>query len=405
MKSRMFTYIIAMTLFAALAIPLPLAAQEQQPNKQQPRYKLVDLGTFGGPTTYFPNGFDGFLNNQGTAAGWADTPTPDPYPGFCFNPDCFVSHAFQSQNGVLTDLGALPGGSSSSAFWISGNGLIIGQSQNGVIDPLTGIPEGDAVLWKDDQITNLGTLGGNFSVTQAVNNQGRIVGAALNAIPDPISFLGTQIRAFLWQDGTMQDLGTLGGPDAWGFLVNERGQVAGWSLTNSTPNPVLDSCGFGTTFPTQDPFLWENGSMIDLGTLGGTCGYPTAINNRGQVVGDSDLTGDLLIRPFLWTKSQGMRDLGTLGGNTGFANWINEAGDIAGKGDLPGLLSPQNHHAILWRNGVMIDLGTLPGDSSSNAYYVNSRGQVVGTSEDRQHMLMGVGEHAFLWEDGGPWSN
>jgi len=50
----------------------------------------------------------------------------------------------------------------------------------------------------------------------------------------------------------------------------------------------------------------------------------------------------------------------------------------------------------------MIDLGTLPEDSSSNAYYVNSRGQVVGTSEDRQHMLIGVGEHAFLWEDNGP---
>jgi probable HAF family extracellular repeat protein len=51
---------------------------------------------------------------------------------------------------------------------------------------------------------------------------------------------------------------------------------------------------------------------------------------------------------------------------------------------------------------VQIDLGTFPEDSSSNAYYVNSRGQVVGTSEDRPHMLIGVGEHAFLWEDGGP---
>jgi probable HAF family extracellular repeat protein len=50
----------------------------------------------------------------------------------------------------------------------------------------------------------------------------------------------------------------------------------------------------------------------------------------------------------------------------------------------------------------MIDLGTLPGDTSSNAYSVNSRGQVVGTSEDRAHMLIGVGEHAFLWESNGP---
>ena len=50
----------------------------------------------------------------------------------------------------------------------------------------------------------------------------------------------------------------------------------------------------------------------------------------------------------------------------------------------------------------MIDLGTFPEDTSSNAYYVNSRGQVVGTSEDRAHMVIGVGEHAFLWEKGGP---
>ena len=314
MKSRTLSCITAMTLFAVLPASVQLAAQEQLQNKQQPRYKLVDLGTFGGPTSYFSNGADGILNNHGTAAGWADTSTPDPYPSFCFNADCFVSHAFQSQNGVLTDLGALPGGASSQALWISANGLIVGQSQNGVIDPLTGIPEGDAVLWKDGQIINLGTLGGNFSVAQAINNRGQVVGAALNAIPDPISFLGTQIRAFLWRNGAMQDLGTLGGPDAWGLFVNEGGQIAGWSLTNSTPNPVLDACGFGTTFPTQDPFLWEKGGMIDLGTLGGTCGYPTALNNRGQVVGQSDLTGDIYLHAFFglrpdrcrtWARSAG----------------------------------------------------------------------------------------------------
>jgi probable HAF family extracellular repeat protein len=91
-----------------------------------------------------------------------------------------------------------------------------------------------------------------------------------------------------------------------------------------------------------------------------------------------------------------------LGGDTGLTNWINDAGDIVGKTDLAGPLSPQDHHAVLWTHGVINDLGTLPGDSSSNAYFVNDRGQVVGTSEDRAHMLIGVGEHAFLWEDGGP---
>jgi probable HAF family extracellular repeat protein len=69
---------------------------------------------------------------------------------------------------------------------------------------------------------------------------------------------------------------------------------------------------------------------------------------------------------------------------------------------LPGSLSPQDHHGVLWTHGAAIDLGAFPEDTSSNAYNVNSHGQVVGTSEDRAHMLIGVGEHAFLWESGGP---
>jgi probable HAF family extracellular repeat protein len=406
MRYRTLTCITAMTLFAALAMPVWTATQNNSSKDHKSKhhtYKFIDLGTFGGPASYFPNGFDGFLNNQGTAAGWADTSTTDPYSPFCANADCFVSHAFQSQNGVLTDLGVLPGGASSQAFWITQNGLIIGNSQNGEIDPLfPGLPETRAVLWQNGTIVDLGTLpeGGYESFASNVNTRGQVVGFALNTIPDPFSLAGpgffpTQTRAFLWQNGGMQDLGTLGGSGAFAFFVNEQGQIVGQSYTNVTPNPV-------TGLPTADPFLWENGTMRDLGTLGGNLGQPTAFNNRGQVVGISNLAGDRASRPFLWTMSEGMQDLGTLGGNTGFTNWINDAGDIAGKTDLPGPLSPQDHHAVLWRHGVMIDLGTLPEDSSSNAYYVNSRGQVVGTSEDRQHMVIGVGEHAFLWEDDGP---
>jgi probable HAF family extracellular repeat protein len=379
----------------ALVMPIALTAQEDQNCKEEhQQYKLIDLGTFGGPASYFPNGLDGILNKRGTAAGWADTPTPDPNTPNCFNPDCFVSHAFQWHDGVLTDLGALPGVNSSGASWINERELVVGSSQNGVIDPLTGIPENDAVLWKDDQIIDLGTLGGNFSAAFAINNRSQVVGAALNAIPDPFSFLDTQIRAFLWQNGAMQDLGTLGGPEAWALFVNERSQIAGWALTNSTTNPI-------TNFPTQDPFLWENGKMLDLGTLGGTLGFPNALNNRGEVVGQSNLAGDLTFHPFLWTKSVGMQDLGTLGGDTGTTNWISDAGEVVGKADLPTSV-PQRHDAVLWKKGAMTDLGTLPGDSCSNAYYVNSRGQVVGTSEDQEFCSIFVGQHAFLWEHGGP---
>jgi probable HAF family extracellular repeat protein len=410
MKSKMFRMITAMTLFAALAIPVSSAAQalrnQKQPKAQKAenprRYNFIDLGTFGGPASYFSNGFDGILNHQGTAAGWADTSTPDPYPTLCFNFDCFVSHSFRWQNGTLTDLGSLATGWSSAATWINDSGQIVGLSENGMIDPLFNFPEFRAVLWKNGVIKDLGTLEGGYeSVANAINNRGQVVGFATNTIPDPFSFFGvTQARAFLWQKGAMQDLGTLGGPDAIAIAINNRGQIAGNSYTNSTPNSVLDACG--NNVPTEDPFIWKNGKMTDLGTLGGTCGLVTGQNDHGQVIGQSDLAGDLTFHPFVWAEGRGMQDLGTLGGNTGVANWINDDGSIAGKADLPGT-PPQNHDAVLWgEDGALIDLGTLPGDSCANAYYVNSRGQVVGTSESRDLCLIPTGEHAFLWEDDGP---
>jgi len=402
MNSKTWTRIVALTLFAALALPLQLAAQDKQDKHNHHHYQFIDLGTFGGPVSYFANGFDGILNSRGTAVGWADTSTPDPFPTFPFNPDSFVSHAFQWQKGNLTDLGTLPGGASSQALWITANGLIAGNSQNGEIDPLfPGWGEFRAVLWNDGKIVDLGTMQGGYeSFVSTANSRGQVVGLAMNTVPDPFNingpgFFPTQSRAFLWQHGAMQDLGTLGGNDATAILINERGQIAGNSYTNSTPNPT-------TGIPTIDPFLWENGKMTDLGTLGGTIGNPSAFNNRGQVVGASNLVGDLISHPFLWTKARGMQDLGTLGGDTGVTNWINDNGDIAGKADLLQQQSPEDHHAVLWRHGAAIDLGAFPEDTSSNAYNVNSRGQVVGTSEDRAHMLIGVGEHAFLWEGGGP---
>jgi probable HAF family extracellular repeat protein len=188
--------------------------------------------------------------------------------------------------GVLTDLGALPGVNSSSPNWINERGWIVGNSENGEIDPLIGGTQGHAVLWKEGQIIDLGTLGGYQSLGSAVNNRGQVAGGALNAIPDPPSFgilgfpLGTQFRAFLWEEGVMRDLGTLGGPDSFALALNECGQVAGNSYTNSTPNAT-------TGVPTIHPFLWEQGRMLDLGSLGGTLAFASGLNNRGQVAGVS----------------------------------------------------------------------------------------------------------------------
>lgn len=388
----------ATMIFAVLTLTALAVAQDQSTGlpdgHRHPRYRLVDLGTFGGPASYFQNGFDGILNDQGTAVGFANTSVPDP---LCFVPNCFATHAFRVKKGKVTDLGALPGGDVSQGLWISENGLIAGWSQNGEIDPLVdGFTELRGVLWQSGRIVDLGTLpgGGYESLAAAVNNRGQVAGFALNTVPDPCSLIGfpTQTRGFLWQDGVMEDIGTLGGPDANAELINDRGQIAGASYTSSI-NPA-------TGCPEVHPFLWHNGSMLDLGTLGGTFADVRALNQRGQVAGFSNLAGDLTSHPFLWNRRH-LVDLGTLGGDSGLTNWINDLGDVVGKADLPGP-APQLHDAVLWRNGRTIDLGVLPGDSCSNAYYVNSLGQVVGTSESLDLCLVPTGQHAFLWEMGGP---
>ena len=163
-------------------------------------------------------------------------------------PDPLVVQAFRWQDSSLADLGALPGVNSSFANWISPRGLVAGFSENGAIDPLLGVPEINAVLWKEGDIVNLGTIEGGYeSNAFAVNDRGQVAAVFLNTIPDSFSPFGLQVRAFLWQNGLMEDLGTLGGPEASAYFMNERSQVAGNSFLNSMPNPT-------TGIPTLDPF-------------------------------------------------------------------------------------------------------------------------------------------------------
>jgi probable HAF family extracellular repeat protein len=399
--------VAVMICVAMLAFAASLAAQGAQGDSHH-HYQLIDLGTFGGPNSGFPENFLDFaggaavqvLSNQGTAIAVADTSTPDP---LCFFDDCFQPSALEWRPRKLTNLGTLPGGQGSGAFWISGNGLIAGVSENGQTDPLLGFPETHAVIWREGAITDLGTLGGGYeSFGLSVNDNGDVVGFSLNLIPDPNAFFCvppaacTQTRAFLWHNGTMRDLGTLGGPDAVASLVNNRGEVAGVSYTGTDPSTI---CGvlFNSVLVTH-PFYWDKKKgMVDMGTLGGTCAQPNAINNQGRVVGDSNLAGDASYHGFIWDHGV-LTDVGTLGGSYSAAVWLNDTGDVIGYAATPG---DQYNHPYLWRHGVMIDLGTLPGENCGNVWGINAREQIVGGSLDCQNPENGTG-HASLWENGGP---
>ena len=157
------------------------------PGDNHAHYKFVDLGTFSGPLSIISFFERGAINRAGSVVGGADTAIPDPYfPNCIFSPNCVVHHAFKWKHGVLSDLGTLPGTNSSYAWWINERGWVAGGSQNGAIDPLTGIPEGRAVLWQKGEIVDLGTLGGNQSNAFGVNNEGQATGFALNTTPTPL---------------------------------------------------------------------------------------------------------------------------------------------------------------------------------------------------------------------------
>jgi len=407
MRIRILTLIFSLCAFAALAIPMRIHGQAG--NGWHHHYKLIDIGTFGGPNAGVNGPNVPIISSNGTYGGEAETSTPDPYaPNFCWNGDCLVMHPQKWRNGALTDLGTLPGVNlTSEATWVSDNATIVGFSENGLIDPLLGVPEIRAVFWTDDdQIINLGTLEGGYeSFATADNDSKQVAGFSLNTIPDPFSmfpcmFYGTcnpnstQTRGFIWEHGVMQDLGTLGGPDTFPEAMNDRGQIVGWSYTNSTP---IASGGFACPpgVPAQDPFFWDKGEIVDIGTFGGTCGQAIFINNSGQVVGTSSLAGNQTTHAFLWDRGT-LEDLGTLGGVNAQADWISDSGLIVGRADVS--MQNTNHHAFLWKNGAMTDLGVIAPWPCSTALSVNSRGQVIGDTG-----ICGVGGGPnFFSENGEP---
>lgn len=388
------TWLVAIAVFLG-GVLHPQDSTIASPAKH-PHYRLVDVGTFGGPNSYYflPHGTEVSLG--GNVVGAADTTAPDT-DNPCFGNACLAVHAFECNRGLLKDLGVLPGGTNSAAIYLNDSGVIAGFGDNGRVDPITGTPDLVAVAWDRGNMIEIGTFGGSFSFPNAINQRGEIVGVALDATPDDFSMmgLGTRTHAFLWRNGNLRDLGTMGGTDAWAAYTNDRGQVAGWSYTTTAVNVT-------TGLPTQHPFIWQDGHFRDLGTLGGTSaivggfggGVPGggAINNRGQVAGTSNLSGDATWHPYLWSDGK-MTDLGTLGGPNGEAYWINNNGDVVGRADVAG---SSNHRAFLWRGGKMIDLGAAPGWPCSTAVAVNVRSDVIIDTG-----ICGVGGGpGLLWHDG-----
>jgi probable HAF family extracellular repeat protein len=116
--------------------------------------------------------------------------------------------------------------------------------------------------------------------------------------------------------------------------------------------------------------------VTDLGTLAGSSdSTAVAVNDRGDVVGRSRA------HAVRWRGGR-IVDLGTLGGSYSDAVDVNERGDVVGNSQTPGDASTRG---FVWRGGHMTALEPLPGFFGSSATAINDRGDVAG----------------YSWNDGG----
>ena len=316
------------------------------------------------------------------------------------------------------------GGTAGSANGINDRGWITGT------DNLAGDLTTVATRWVNGQTIPLGTLNGgpNSAVAWPVkNNNGVIVGISELPDIDPEGeffscwpFLGDGnpsgriCQGFRWQNGLMTALPPFpGGHSSYATQVNNRGQIVGWA-ENGVHDPTCDPDFQILQFRAA---IWQpDGTMQELPPLpGDSTSAAVAINDLGQVVG---ISGDCFVavgnssarHAVLWQNGVPI-DLGNIGGDAwNTPTMINNQGTIIGFANtLPGLA--RTFHAFIWTStGGMKDLGTLPGvcgtnacnDFRSEALGINEKGQIVGLSrgnpppDGNAPFLI----RAFLWENG-----
>jgi probable HAF family extracellular repeat protein len=292
-------------------------------------------------------------------------------------------------------LGTL-GGKNSSINWngINDRGESVGMSETSVSDPngedlcgfgthATCLP----FLWQNGVMHALPTLGGNNGQASAINNSGQVAGYAENGIVDstcPAGIANNRVDLpVLWDKGKAQPLSTIGNdPDGVAFGINDQGQAVGYSGTCTAVNYAV---------------LWENGTATPLADLGTPGAIAYAINGHNQIVGQA-VNSEGTALAAIW-ENNAVRSLGGLlpGDVASFATSINDRGQAVGSS----FDSSSNwSHGLIWENGRMFDLNKLF-PARSNLYVVsasniNESGQIAGMAVEMAGPHAGEIVHAFL---------
>jgi probable HAF family extracellular repeat protein len=399
MKSKNPALFVAVTSLCMLSAPVWLAAQPpEQQKSSHVRYTIKDLGTLGGPFSEATA-----VTDNGLITGTATLSSG-------------TEHATLWYKGLKLDLGTIglegkaSSGLNSGGFTVNDLAQVVGNSEVSAHEKdsenFCGYGTGLKCLpflWEGGVMTALPTLGGKNGWAVSINQRGQATGVAEEGTLDThcVAPQALDFEAAVWgpSQREIKKLRPLPGDTVGiGLWINDKGQVVGQS--GSCGNTVLPPIATG-----PHAVLWENGSVIDLGNLGGAClqgcrsaalgpfgNTPLYINNRDQVVGTSALAGEQTFHAFLWTREKAMKDLGTVPGDyASVALSVNDEGEIVGlsmdKAGVP--------RAFIRLNGVMTDLNTLlPANSPIYALVaeiINARGEIAGFG------VTGSGQtHAFL---------
>jgi probable HAF family extracellular repeat protein len=260
-------------------------------------------------------------------------------------------------------------------------------------EEVAGNVDGHAVLWTPLGRRDLGILpGGTFSSAAAINDLGVVVGTAdgagtviseIDGIPNQECSDLTQ--PFVWMPGKgMKSVGGFGyGGGAFSTIwctfpydatgINDRGQLVGYT--------------YGPNFYMY-ALLWTRADGI---TLFGESFPPTMANgvsNTGEIVGSNGNDEAAIAQATSWMSGV-TTDLESLGGDVwdyaSSANGVNDRGQVVGWSTTTTVTALEpccpNMHAVLWPvSGGILDLGTLPGDTFSEAFSINFYGQIIGSS-------------------------